>query len=139
MLKHKVYHVTTYNVDDTPLSQDGGEESNSYETSNVSIKVSGSSYASYSSGGSYTGAYSASISGNYSSSELGSEEPAPSSSPYDDAGIAMRRSVTGGSTSGHVEKKNWNAEFQLLMEQSDSETKFKKLRYTVYKGKKEEV
>ena len=137
MLKHKVYHVTTYNVDvynvdDVAPNHEGsdGTPSISYEAA-VNINVSGSSYGSYSSSGSYSESYSASVSGINSSSEPVSDEPAgSSSSPYEDTGITtMRRSVTGGSTGGHVEKKNWNAEFQLLMEQSDSETKFKKLSH----------
>jgi hypothetical protein len=134
MLKHKVYHVTTYNVDDAGPQETVEDSSSSY---GVNIKVSGDSYGSYSSSGSYTDAYSGSISGNYSTSELGtSDDPTSSTSPrplYDDTGISTVRrplNVTGGgggSTSSQVEKKDWNAEFQLLMEQPDSETKFRNL------------
>lgn len=74
--------------------------------------------------------------GSYASNYESDAEPSSgsvssSSAPaYDEPSVhPQRNNVTGGSTEGHVEKKDWNKEFQMLVEQQDSELKFKKLSH----------
>lgn len=154
MLKHKVYHSNTYELDDSPRGNNnindnnvnGGYDFNNnnhnnynnVNNNNVNLRSSTSSSGSYSSYGSTdnNSYYSSSTNNNETSSNDDrpytpslSSSSSNNNSPYDHPATITRPTVTGASTDGHVEKKDWNTEFQLLMEQADSESKFKKLSH----------
>lgn len=135
MLKHKVYYYSTYNVDGYDNDKEK-EQSNNEDDNSTSLRLSTTSsnatYSSYSSSGSYS-PYSEDDSSSHQQSSDNYSSSLSSSNhthPYDLPSIhPTKGKTTAASNSGHVEKKDWNREFQALIEQADSEVKFKKLSH----------
>ncbi len=148
----KVYDYSTYNVEGySAYSYNNNNSEENEETTNTNDDNDGTTYSAYgasvSSSASYGSPYSeedendsSDGSGNGNGNGDGEVDDAASSTPqkssYDEPEQhPIRKLGTSvnsngkGKLSGGVEKKDWNKEFQILVEQVDSELKFKKLSH----------